>query len=105
MKTLKFMFMMMFLTLAIWSVSQASHRSDGFPIRISLAQALERSDLTAAIHRQVDVSLLNDEHPGLYVAHIRIGRLVVDVYGKYEEWRRFFYWKPVRNYSSPPIPD
>lgn len=101
MKTLKMMFVAVFVTLTMVSFAQISNqkplpvREDGrFSVCIILNNVSEFPELVRAIYNQVDPGFLNFEHQGLYTFKVIIKRTTYMVSGRFEEWEKFFRIRP-----------
>jgi hypothetical protein len=81
------------IVLAIAFAAMAYAHSDHSPLacKITLKQACENRGLVQAIYQQVDErTFLAPDHNGYYIARVLYNRTIYLVYGKYEEWERFF---------------
>jgi hypothetical protein len=58
--------------------------------KVTLQKAMESRGLVRAIYQQVDQSFLQVDQNGYYVARVVYNHSIYVIYGKYEEWVRFF---------------
>jgi hypothetical protein len=102
MKTLKFFLitaLMSLTSLSFSSIAPAYGSSTGtanpqLTIKITLQDALLNSQLTMAIHQQVDPALLKHDPNKVFAAHVLFRHIVYHVYGTYGEWLSFFSANP-----------
>lgn len=104
MKTLKLSMITIFLFTTMISVAQTNRSENGFPMRMNVLETLQYNSLVRAIQGQVSISILDNEHPGLFTAQVRVGRMVIEVYGKYAEWKQFFFYRPEKRETIYKIP-
>ena len=57
---------------------------------MSLQAAIQDDGLVRAMHAQIDIRFLEDDHPGLYVAFVKYNRVTFGISGTHAEWSRFF---------------
>ena len=89
MKATKFLMIIAFLAFATMSYSAEDLGSNA--VKVSLKKAMENRGLVNAIHQQVDPrTFLQNEQNGLYIAHVNFRRVHYVIFGKYEEWVKFF---------------
>ena len=64
-------------------------------IKITLQKAMEEPGLVAAMHKQIDISLLKPDQKGLYTAYCVYNKNVYKIYGTREAWVKFFLNKKI----------
>ena len=82
-----------------------------FSVKISLKAAKQDRGLVHAIYQQVDPRVLLQNDQILYFAKVKYGKVVYVIFGKYREWKRFFYMDPIddpaekapKNYNDQPL--
>jgi hypothetical protein len=102
MKTLKILLIIALVPLASLSFSStapAHGSSTGtanqqLNIKITLQAALLNSQLTLAIHQQVDPALFKNDPDKVFIADVNYRHIVYHVYGTYGEWLSFFSANP-----------
>jgi hypothetical protein len=102
MKTLKIFLIIALMPLAslsFSSIAPANGSSTGtanqqLTIKITLQAALLNSQLTMAIHQQVDPALFKNDPDKAFVADVNYKHIVYHVYGTYGEWLSFFSANP-----------
>ncbi len=92
MKTLNFFLIVSFL--AIGSLAYSAPEALPSATRIPITKALQNPAMVKAMYQQIDESLIQNEQLALYEAKIKFGRSVYIIYGKLQEWQRFFLMEP-----------
>lgn len=112
MKTLKLMFVALFVVVTMVSVAQGTdvkirpeRDQRGISICLTLKQAVTVPHLIQAIYSQVDAGFLNFEHGGSYSFPIRMKGTTYMVSGTYGEWKRLFMIKPIKQNDGNAIED
>ncbi len=72
------------------SLSYADVDPGPLSVKITLKKAMESRSLVRAMYQQIDKSFLQVDQNGYYVARVIFNRNIYVIYGKYEEWIRFF---------------
>ena len=88
MKTTKIALVIAFLSIA--AINFASVDPGPVCVKIHLKKAMQNRLLVRAIYEQLDMSFLQVDQYGLYVARVSFNHSFYFIYGKYEEWIAFF---------------
>jgi hypothetical protein len=88
MKTIKLALVIAILGFA--SMVYADVEPGSVCFRIPLKKAIQNQKLVRAMYEQLDMSFINVDQNGLYVARVLFNRNIYFIFGTYEEWLVFF---------------
>ncbi len=88
MKTTKIALVIAFLSFA--TINFASVDPGPVCVKIHLKKAMQNRQLVRAMYEQLDMSFLQVDQNGLYVARVSFNHRFYFIHGKYEEWIAFF---------------
>jgi hypothetical protein len=100
MKTTRFFLTIALVSFVMMSFADIPPVAKSPVVKISLEKAMNSKTLCSEMTKQLNMEFLKIEHPGYYVTKLRCGYTTFVIYGKYQEWIKFFNmtkWRQCKN--------